>query len=84
MLALRVPLEPQVQVQRARQVLAPQALQAPPDQPAQELQALLGPQELALRALRALQAYQEQRVRVLTALAELRALPAPQVLQAQV
>ena len=84
MLALRVPLEPQVQVQRARQVLAPQALQAPPDQPAQELQALLGPQELAAQALRAPLALKERRGQVLTALAELLGQPAPQVLQAQV
>ena len=35
----------------AQQVLAPQALQAPPDQLVQELQALLGPQELALQVL---------------------------------
>ena len=59
LLAPQVPLEPvlpaqlelQGPVQRARQVLAPQALQALPDQLVQELQALLGPQELALQVL---------------------------------
>ena len=84
MLELAGPLAQQGPVQRARQVLAPQALQAPPDQPAQELQALLGPQELAAQALRAPVALKERRVLVLTALAEPLVQPAPQVLQAQV
>ena len=48
MLELAGPLAQQGPVQRAQQVLAPQALQA---QQVQELQALLGPQELALQVL---------------------------------
>ena len=79
-----MPLAQQGPVQRAQQVLAPQALQAPPDQPAQELQAPLGQQELAAQALRAPLALKERRGQVLTALAELLGQPAPQVLQAQV
>ena len=79
MLELAGPLAQQGPVQRARQVLAPQALQALPDQLVQELQALLGPQELALPAPQALLAFMEQRVQVLTALAELLAQPVPQV-----
>ena len=51
MLELAGPLAQQGPVQRARQVLAPQALQALPDQLVQELQVLLGPQELALQVL---------------------------------
>lgn len=48
MLELAGPLAQQGPGQRARQVLAPQALQALPDQLVQELQALLGPQGLVL------------------------------------
>ena len=65
-------------------MLAPQALQALPDQLVQELQALLGQQELAAQALRAPLALKELRAQVLTALAEPLVQPAPQVLQAQV